>query len=74
MAAFNGSKYITEQLNSFAAQTRLPDEVVVCDDLSSDNTFEILDIFSRTAPFKMILVRKNFQASCVGSIPITRSS
>ena len=79
MAAFNGSKYITEQLNSFAAQTRLPDEVVVCDDLSSDNTFEILDIFSRTAPFKMILVRnkenlgytKNFEKAlsiCSGDL------
>jgi glycosyltransferase involved in cell wall biosynthesis len=79
MTAFNGSKYIKEQLHSFAIQTRLPDEVVVCDDLSSDDTFEILDNFSRTAPFKMILVRneknlgysKNFEKAltlCSGDL------
>ena len=59
MTAFNGAKYINEQLNSFASQTRLPDEVVVCDDISSDDTFEILDNFARSAPFKMIVVRNN---------------
>ena len=57
MAAYNGATYIKEQLDSFARQTRLPDEVVVCDDLSSDATVEILERFTLTAPFKMILVR-----------------
>jgi glycosyltransferase involved in cell wall biosynthesis len=38
MATYNGEKYITEQLDSLRNQTMPPDEVVICDDRSSDNT------------------------------------
>jgi glycosyltransferase involved in cell wall biosynthesis len=31
MCTYNGTRYIQEQLDSIAAQTRLPDELVVCD-------------------------------------------
>jgi glycosyltransferase involved in cell wall biosynthesis len=55
MTAFNGAKHISEQLTSFASQTRIPDEVVVCDDMSSDDTLKILHMFSRDAPFKLII-------------------
>ena len=57
MAAFNGAKYLVEQLNSFAHQTRLPDEVVVCDDCSTDTTAEILKVFACTSPFPITVVR-----------------
>ena len=43
LAAYNGSRYIGEQLESFAAQSRLPDELVVCDDGSSDGTPELVE-------------------------------
>jgi glycosyltransferase involved in cell wall biosynthesis len=79
MTAFNGASYIIDQLNSFASQTRLPDEVVVCDDCSSDATAEILEIFSSALPFPMIVVRnelnlgyiKNFEKAislCTGDL------
>lgn len=51
MATYNGSKYLQEQLDSFTKQRLLPDEVVVCDDASSDDTVKILYNFQRTAPF-----------------------
>jgi glycosyltransferase involved in cell wall biosynthesis len=43
---FNGEKYLLEQLESISAQTRTPDEVVICDDRSTDKTVEIVRTFA----------------------------
>ena len=43
MATYNGEKYLIEQLDSIKNQTLPPDEVIICDDCSSDNTCEIID-------------------------------
>lgn len=51
MATYNGARYLREQLDSFAAQHLLPDELVVCDDCSTDQTVAILNEFAATAPF-----------------------
>ena len=51
MATYNGERYVREQLESLSAQTRLPDELVVTDDGSTDGTLEILRAFARAAPF-----------------------
>ena len=51
MATYNGARFIREQLNSIAAQTVLPAELVVTDDKSSDDTLAIVRDFGRTAPF-----------------------
>lgn len=51
MATYNGAPYIGEQLASFARQSRLPDELVVCDDGSTDATVAIVEAFAATAPF-----------------------
>jgi len=64
MATYNGETYLREQLDSFANQSRPPDELVVCDDQSSDRTFEILNDFRDRTPFEMqICVTKNDSAS-----------
>src|SRR6266536_747231 len=47
----NGQTYLQEQLESYLNQTRTPDELVVCDDVSSDETITILQEFARSAPF-----------------------
>jgi hypothetical protein len=57
MAAYNGERFIREQLDSFAAQTRLPDELVVCDDCSTDATVEIVEGFASEAPFSVKIHR-----------------
>jgi glycosyltransferase involved in cell wall biosynthesis len=40
---YNGSQYLRTQLDSILAQTHKVDEIIICDDASSDNTKEILE-------------------------------
>lgn len=42
MATYNGEKYIIEQLDSIREQSLSPDEVIICDDRSSDDTINIV--------------------------------
>lgn len=42
MTTYNGANYIQRQLDSILAQTRLPDEIVISDDCSTDETLKIL--------------------------------
>jgi hypothetical protein len=51
MCTYNGSRFIGAQLASVAAQTRAPDELVVCDDRSTDETASIVRDFAANAPF-----------------------
>jgi glycosyltransferase involved in cell wall biosynthesis len=51
MATYNGAEYIGEQLQSFVDQVRQPDEVVIVDDCSSDNTVQLIQAFAQRAPF-----------------------
>lgn len=53
MATYNGGKYLREQLDSFLAQTRLPDELVITDDCSTDDTPAIIETFAASAPFEV---------------------
>lgn len=79
MCTYNGAAYLLEQLESLAAQTCLPDELVVCDDGSNDRTFEIITSFARQSPFpvrlsvnrKTLGSKKNFEHAislCQGAI------
>ena len=45
LAAYNGEKYIEQQLESLRLQTVTPDEVIICDDCSTDRTAEICRSF-----------------------------
>lgn len=55
MCTYNGGRFLAEQLESIAVQTRLPDELVVCDDRSTDESVEIVRNFARHAPFPVQL-------------------
>jgi glycosyltransferase involved in cell wall biosynthesis len=55
MCTYNGARYIQEQLDSIALQTRPPGELVVCDDRSSDETRKLVEDFARRAPFPVRL-------------------
>lgn len=57
MATYNGRTHLGEQLASLVAQQRRPDELVVCDDGSTDGTVEYLEDFARTAPFRVRIQR-----------------
>lgn len=41
VCSYNGEKYIEEQLNSIINQTKKVDEIILCDDNSSDNTVAV---------------------------------
>ncbi len=60
LATYNGSCYIKELLNSLKSQTKQPDEVVICDDCSQDNTMEIVNDFISTNSLSTV-VYKNAQ-------------
>lgn len=57
MGTFNGARFLAEQLDSIRTQSRLPDEMVVCDDGSSDETQQILADFAASAPFPVRVFR-----------------
>jgi len=56
MCTWNGEQFLAGQLASITQQTRLPDELVICDDQSSDCTVSILRDFAATAPFPVRVV------------------
>lgn len=45
MATYNGTKYLDKQLCSIRDQTLRPDEVIICDDGSTDQTVELVEQF-----------------------------
>ncbi len=79
LCTYNGADYLPAQLESLASQTRLPDELVVFDDASTDDTWRILEAFARQAPFPVRLHRnpqrvgysRNFEQAmkaCTGDV------
>jgi glycosyltransferase involved in cell wall biosynthesis len=56
MCTYNGELFLPQQLASIAKQTRLPDELVVCDDGSTDRTLEIVRAFAASVSFPVRVV------------------
>jgi len=59
LATCDGEKYLLEQLESLSAQERLPDELIVCDDLSKDATLNIVRNYEINAPFRVTIVESS---------------
>jgi glycosyltransferase involved in cell wall biosynthesis len=59
MCTCNGERFLQEQLDSIAAQTEPPMEIVVCDDVSMDGTMDILKRFRDGHPDIRITVHRN---------------
>ncbi|HEX9366344.1 MAG TPA: glycosyltransferase family 2 protein [Vicinamibacterales bacterium] len=79
LCAYNGAAYLPDQLESIAAQSRPPDELVVRDDASLDDTPAVVRAFAARAPFPVRLEvsarrlgsTRNFDraiAACAGDI------
>jgi glycosyltransferase involved in cell wall biosynthesis len=79
LCTHNGAAYLPDQLASLAAQSRLPDELVVRDDASDDDTPALVEAFARRAPFPVRFERnahrrgstRNFDgaiAACSGDL------
>lgn len=59
LCTYNGSAFLAEQLASIAQQTRLPDELVICDDGSTDNTLPLVESFASNSPFDIRIYRNS---------------
>lgn len=57
LCTYNGARYLREQLDSIAAQTVLPTELIACDDVSTDDTVAILNEFATRVPFPVRIFR-----------------
>jgi glycosyltransferase involved in cell wall biosynthesis len=79
LCTYNGEPFLRQQLASIQQQTRLPDELVVCDDLSTDQTLKIVRQFANTVSFPVAIVQntetlgsaKNFEKAirlCAGDL------
>ena len=42
MSVYNGTRYLTEQLDSLRLQTVSPDRVLIADDCSTDESFDLI--------------------------------
>lgn len=67
LATYNGERYLRPQLDSFASQDRLPDELVAYDDQSSDGTAEVLAEFAARAPFPVVVRRNERRLGLMGN-------
>lgn len=79
LCTYNGEQFISEQLDSIINQTLPIDEIVICDDKSTDKTIEIITNYIQKHPTKIQLHRnettlrsvKNFEKAislCTGDI------
>lgn len=50
LCTYNGEKFLPQQLDSILAQTKKVDEIVVCDDGSTDSTLQILENYNQKYP------------------------
>ena len=64
LASCMGERYIGEQLESIARQTRLPDQLVISDDNSLDGTVDIIKAFQKRVDFDVLLVQNKERLGC----------
>mgnify|MGYP003081550613 FL=1 len=50
LCTYNGAKYLQEQLDSILAQTYPMHEIIIQDDGSTDNTWQILEKYEEKYP------------------------
>ena len=53
LCTYEGDRHLQAYLESLASQTRIPDELVICDDRSQDKTIEIVRCFISKAPLSV---------------------
>ena len=61
MTVYNGEeKHLRQQIDSFLNQTLLPDEIIICDDCSSDKTIKILKEYKKNNLVKIKLFMNKY--------------
>lgn len=54
---YNGARFIRDALESVFAQTQLPDEIIVVDDGSTDDTVEVVKQMTKESPHPVRLIK-----------------
>lgn len=67
IAAYRGEKYLEEQLASLFAQTRSPDEIVICDDSPDDATEKIVKGVADSSPCDILYYHNEVQYGVTGN-------
>ena len=67
MCTYNGCRYLADQLASIAGQSRLPDELVISDDDSIDETAAIARDFAAGAPFPVRVIEHHERVGVVSN-------
>lgn len=65
LATCNGARYLPDLLNSILHQDYMPSELVICDDVSEDETLNILESFIQQAPFTVRVYRNKTRLGVV---------
>ena len=64
MCTFNGAAFVEAQLESILAQSRSPDEIILCDDGSTDGTIDVAKKISSKYPDKIRIIRNERRLGC----------
>lgn len=67
LCTYNGSAFLAEQLASVAAQSRPPDEMVIRDDGSTDETMQMLEEFAGSAEFPVSIEKNSTRLGATGN-------
>jgi len=77
MATYNGERHIRRQLDSLAAQSRVPAQLVISDDNSEDKTVDAVKAFARTVSFPVEIAcnekRLGYRANFMRAASLCRS-
>ncbi|WP_374951381.1 glycosyltransferase family 2 protein [Mucilaginibacter sp.] len=65
IATYNGQKYLEQQIESILRQTVTPDEIIVCDDCSTDGTAAILESYKQQELLTYVV--NNAQLGVIGN-------
>ena len=57
MCTYNGALHLHEQLDSFTSQSYPPNELIVCDDGSTDDTVSLIENFATHSTFPVRISR-----------------
>ncbi|GAA5100086.1 hypothetical protein GCM10023210_38190 [Chryseobacterium ginsengisoli] len=65
LCTYNGGKFLKQQIDSILSQTLKVNEIIVCDDGSTDSTVEILNTYKKQYPdiFKIYINEKNLRSA-----------
>lgn len=65
LCTYQGERFLDEQLESIARQTRPPDEMVVCDDRSVDGSTTLVSAFAKRTPIPVRLLVNERRLGCI---------